>query len=73
MLHCQLGDNLSHALGIFRHYSCDITSCARENIFNSRRTANQDDRIARHTGFTLIIDLQECTVRQCRCLKKPTT
>jgi len=63
MFRCQLRNNLGHRLAIFRHSSCDVSSRSRKDAFNSRRVANQDDRIARYTRFTPIIDLQKFSVR----------
>src|SRR5260370_9318465 len=40
-----------------------------DDPFKSRRVANQEDRVARHAGFTPMIELQECGVRRRRSLK----
>src|SRR6267142_323710 len=69
VLRCQPRNNLGHFVGVFHDFSCDLASCARKDTFNSGRVANQDDRIARHTGFTPNIELQECGVRRRRSLK----
>src|SRR5260370_28315089 len=54
---------------VFRHISCDVASRAGENAFDSRRVANQDDRIAAHTGFTPIIEFQQYGFMWCRSLQ----
>src|SRR6202007_805646 len=53
------------ALVVFRPFSGDVASRAGQDAFDSRRIANQDDRIARHTGFAPVIELQERGVRWC--------
>src|SRR4029077_719552 len=64
VLRCHLRNNLGHLLRVFRNFACDIASCPRKDTFNSRRVPNQDDRIARHSGFTPIIELQKRGVRR---------
>src|ERR1700674_4728997 len=58
VLRRQLRNNLGYLVRVFRHFFCYIAPRASEDAFDSRGVANQDDWIARYTGFTPIIELQ---------------
>ena len=61
---CELGNNLSDLVGVFRHFFCSFVSRSGEDSFDSRRIANQYNRIARYTGFTALIELKQRGMRR---------
>src|SRR5208282_4801949 len=61
----QLRNNLGYFVGVFRYSLADIASRAGEDAFDARWVANQDDRVARHTGLTPVIQVEESGVKRC--------